>query len=161
MRRTWTFFSFAAETICMARVIFLMLETERTLRLMARTERIAPIRRYLLVRNELGLELRDRGLERGLGLRLELLRLPDLLADARMLGRHELEEALLEELHLGRGDVVERAGRAGVDHHHLGLEGHRDELVLLEQLDQALAAGQLVAGVLVEVARELREGDRK
>src|SRR5437868_3353543 len=116
MRRTWTFFSFAAETICIARVIFLMLETERTLRLMARTERIAPIYPFfttkpqrpqrgraqtglllcdlcafvvnmflrLFGRKE-SLEFRDRVLERRLGLRLELLRLPDLLGHARML----------------------------------------------------------------------------
>ena len=74
-----------------------------------------------------------------------------------MVLRQVLEELLLESLHLADGDVIERARRAGIDHHHLGLERHGDELVLLQQLDQALAAGQLVASVLVEVACELRK----
>src|SRR5579862_1433271 len=111
-----------------------------------------------LLGRELGLVLGDRVLEVRLGLGLELLRLADLLADAGVALGEELDQPQLEFLHAGDGELVHRAAGAGVDHHHLHLEGQGDELVLLEDLDEALAAGQLVAGVLVQVARELGEG---
>src|SRR4030095_1591148 len=106
-----------------------MLENERTLRLMARTERIAAIYPFFttkpqrpqrgarygpllcvlcafvvsiflcFLRRELRLGFRDRALERGLGVGLELLRLADLLRDARVLLGRERDEALLERLH--------------------------------------------------------------
>src|SRR5262245_30322587 len=101
MRRTWTFLSFAAETICMARVIFLMLPTERTFRLIARTERMAGIVSGLL--REDRLVLGDGVLERGLGVGLELLALADFLAHAGVVLREMLEEPLLEGLHLRDG----------------------------------------------------------
>src|SRR5688572_7330532 len=131
----------------MARVIFLMLPTARILRLTALADWTAGIVPFLLLR-ELGLELGDRLLERLFGVRLELLRLADLLAEPGMALVEVLQEALLERLHLGRGQVVQHARGPGVDDHDLDLERQRAELVLLQQLDQALAARQLVARVL-------------
>src|SRR5688572_26836904 len=140
----------------MARVIFLMLPTARILRLTALADWTAGIVPFLLLR-ELGLEFGDRLLELLLDVRLELLRLADLLADAGVALLEELEEPLLEGLHRRRGQVVQQARGAGVDDHDLALERQRAELVLFEELDQALAARQLVARVLVQVARELGE----
>src|SRR5688572_32808670 len=98
----------------MARVIFLMLPTARILRLTALADWTAGIVPFLLLR-ELGLELRDRLLELLFAVRLELLRLADLFADARMARPQMLEEALLEGLHLRGGQVVEHARGPGVD----------------------------------------------
>ena len=57
----------------------------------------------------------------------------------------------------GRGDVVEVAARHHVEDRDLVLHRQRDVLGLLEHLGRLLAAGQLVAGGLVQVRRELRE----
>src|SRR5262245_30405157 len=106
---------------------------------------------------ERSLELLNRLLEPLLRLRLELLRRPDRLPDRGMALRQVLEQALLERLHAIDRQAVEVAVRARVDDHDLALDGHRLELALLQELDEPLAARQLVAGRLVEVARELRE----
>ena len=54
-------------------------------------------------------------------------------------------------------EIVEESLVAGEDDRHLLLDGHGFEAALVEQLDDALAAGQCPLGDLVEVGAELRE----
>src|SRR5262245_26940897 len=106
---------------------------------------------------ERGLEFFDRLLQPLLRLRFELLRRPDRLADRGVVLRQVLLQALFEGLDPVDRDAVQVPARAGVHDHDLLLDGHRLVLGLLQDLDEPLAARQLVAGRLVQVARELRE----
>ena len=63
-----------------------------------------------------------------------------------------------KRLHVLDGDVVEVAVGAGVDRHHLVLDGHRRVQRLLEQLDQPVAPLELGLGHRVELGAERGEG---
>src|SRR5215212_6404445 len=82
----------------------------------------------------------------------------DLLQDLRALALQEPVEPDLEVLHPWRRHVVELAGRGGVQDRDLLLDSEGLVLRLLDHLGELLASGQLVAGCLVEVRRELRKG---
>ena len=68
------------------------------------------------------------------------------------------QQLALEAADLVGRDLVEVAAGAGVDHRHLFFDRQRRVLGLLQQLGQALAAGQHALGGGVEVGAELREG---
>src|SRR5260221_660753 len=75
-----------------------------------------------------------------------------------LFGLEEAVELVLEVLQPRRRDVVQLAGRGRVEDRDLVLDRERLVLRLLDDLAQLLAAGQLVAGRLVEIRRELGEG---
>ena len=77
--------------------------------------------------------------------------------DRRALRLEEAVELALELAHARRRDVVELALGGRVQDRDLLLDAERLVLRLLDDLRQLLAAGQLVAGRLVQVGRELGE----
>src|SRR5215468_10661245 len=88
---------------------------------------------------------------------LQLAGRAQLIEDVRLARLEERQELALVALQHADRVVVDEAVGAGVDHHDLLLHRHRLELVLLEQLDHALAAVELRQGRLVEVGAELGE----
>jgi len=68
------------------------------------------------------------------------------------------KEELLELANLAGLDLVQEAAHASVQDANLLLSGHRDVLLLLEQLSQLLSSVQEVLGRGVEVGAELGEG---
>jgi len=89
---------------------------------------------------------------------LELAALGDGMQHARMLVRHEGVEVDLPGVQIRHGHAVQVALRSGENDRYLLLDVHGHVLVLLEDLDHALAAGELLLGGLVQVAAELGEG---
>ncbi len=71
--------------------------------------------------------------------------------------RHELAELRFEPFRGGSRDVVEIPLSGGEDDDDLILDGLRDVLILLQDLDHAFAAAKLGLGGLVEVGAELGE----
>src|SRR6266550_1510469 len=88
----------------------------------------------------------------------ERLGLAELLEDLRLFSLEKAVELVLEVLQPRRRDVVQLAGRCRIEDRDLLLDRERLVLRLLDDLAQLLAAGQLVAGRLVEIRRELGEG---
>ena len=81
----------------------------------------------------------------------------DLLEQLLLLRVQPLEQLLEEVLDALGLDPVEVAAGAGVDRRHLVLDPPRLELVLVQQLDQPLAARQRGLRLRVELRAELRE----
>ena len=54
-------------------------------------------------------------------------------------------------------DIVEKALRDSIDHHHLVFDGHRYVLTLLEDLHRPLTAGQLPLSRSIQIRPELGE----
>src|SRR6478736_5739361 len=87
----------------------------------------------------------------------ELLALPDLLEDALLRALDVLEELPLELLNVFDRHGIEVPPCTQEDRDDLFFDRHRTVLRLLEQLDQPLAAIQLILRRLVEVRRECGE----
>ena len=153
---SWARFSFDAATNCMARVICLMFLTE-------------PIRRAdvslaghvsATPRPRPGTTCGTTSMASSRAVRQlvgEGLLVGQLGQDVRALGLEEAVELALELADPRRRDVVELAVRRRVQDRDLLLDAERLVLRLLGDLRQLLAAGQLVAGRLVQVGRELGE----
>src|SRR2546421_4683273 len=103
-------------------------------------------------RIEAGLEVGD-GLVEGLLVGQRAL-LPDLLQHARLVAAQEGDELLLEPPDGWHRNVVEGAVGAGVDGHHLLLDGNGRVEGLLEDLGQPVAPVELGLGDLVELGPE-------
>ena len=80
-----------------------------------------------------------------------------LLSSAPAVRVGKRQQVALEALHFGNVDVVQVAVGARKDHQHLLFDRQRRELILLEQLRQALAARQLRLRGFVQFGAELRE----
>src|SRR4051794_7114908 len=173
----------AAATISIARVIFWMFLTDPMRFLMsfcaiggllaagARADRLAVVGALLPgvaaallgltllveVVPEVARELLDRLVERLLGV-VAPVAAGDLLERLRRRGVQPLDQLVVELADAVDADAVEVAVGGGVDDRDLVLDRHRLALVLVQRLDQPLAAGQRALGVGVEVRAELREG---
>src|SRR5687768_3531380 len=112
-------------------------------------------RRRSALRLPRALEARDRVRQLLLEVGVEGLLLVELVAGGLAAGGHELEEGLLERGNLVARNVVEEPLGGGVDAD--DLVGHRlgGVLGLLEELDHAGAAVELLLGGLVELGAEL------
>jgi len=107
---------------------------------------------------ELFLEGRECCVQFFLHVVVQILALGDGVRDIRVLLVDEPPELLFEPSHLGGGDVVQVTLAAGKDDDDLILERLRYVLSLLQNLDQALTAGELGLGGLVQIRTELGEG---
>src|SRR5579859_3228874 len=145
--------SFAPATIFMARVIFCV---AFVLPMRLRIALSEGIFSALLVAERRRVFV-ERLLERLLRLVVERLLRAQRLVDGAVLLLDEVEQALLVRLHLGELELVDVALGRRVDDDDLLLDRERHVLALLEDLDEAHAAFELVARHRVEVARELRE----
>src|SRR5690606_14978878 len=161
-------FSFEVATISMVRVIWRVFSTDRIRRRISLALAMAQsVRRGGQPRARLrgrgaagqeGLLVRlDPGDELLLDLRSEILLGPDRLPDLRVLRRHVLVEPVLEGTNPLHRNVIQIAVRHGVDDHDLLLDRHRRVLRLLEHLDGALPARELLLRGRVELRAELRE----
>src|SRR6187200_2404062 len=106
---------------------------------------------------ELVLEGGDLGVERLLGLLLELAGLADGREQLVLAAAQVVQEVGLEAADVLDGDVVELAGGAQPDGDDLLLDRRRRGLALLEQLDEASALRELGSRRRVEVGGEHRE----
>src|SRR5438477_7995870 len=150
--------SLAAATSFMARVIFCVDWTDRIRRWMSRSVAMTLRGLDALGGDELGLGVGDGLAELLPEAVADLLLVADLGQDLRLPPLQPAVEEFLERPHGVHRQIVEQSLRAGEDDGHLLLDRQRLVLALLEELDHALAAGQLVLGGLVEVRPELREG---
>src|SRR6266571_148483 len=157
-----------AATTCIALVIFCVFLIESMRRTMSLYEGICLggfLDRFGGVRllgvaldAELVVEGRDGGVEaREQGVVQRFL-LFDVLQDAGPLASQEADKTRLPLAHAGDGNLVEVPLRSRVEHRDLLRQRHRLVLVLLEELREARATLELVAGRRVEVGGELREG---
>src|SRR5260221_3015774 len=146
--RSWPRFSLDVETISIVRVIFLVLWTDLIRRLSSRVFAMLLLQR---------LELVDGRAQPLLEVVRQRFPGADLLADLGMVRVHELVEAGLPGAHVLDVDVVDEAVGHREDDHHLLLDRHRLVLALLQDLDGAAAAGELLERRGVEVGAELRE----
>src|SRR5438067_10697 len=142
----------------MARVIFCVDWTDRIRRWMSRSVAMTLRGLDALGGDELGLGVGDGLAELLPEAVADLLLVADLGQDLRLPPLQPAVEEFLERPHGVHRQIVEQSLRAGEDDGHLLLDRQRLVLALLEELDHALAAGQLVLGGLVEVRPELREG---
>src|SRR4030095_10029130 len=88
----------------------------------------------------------------------QLLLVRDLGQELRVLAPEERVEEFLEGPHLIDGQVIEQSLAAREDDGPLPLDSEGGVLPLLEELDHALAARELLERRLVEVGAELGEG---
>src|SRR5687768_10510575 len=116
------------------------------------------LERLAVRRRELAVERLDRLLQALHGVVAENLGLADLVVDAVVAARDELEELALEPTHLRHRDPVQLAGGAEPQRDDLALDRVRRVLALLEQLDQSLTAVQRGAAGRVQVGGEGGEG---
>src|SRR4029453_11373972 len=108
--------------------------------------------------DELGLALADRLRQLVAEGVADLLLVANLGEHLRMAPLEVAVEEFLEGPHGIDRHVVEQSLAPGEDDRHLLLDRQRLVLTLLEELDHALAAGQLRLGRAVEIGAELREG---
>src|SRR5262245_34247457 len=152
---SWARRSRAEETIFMARVICCVLLTLRIRR--RRSMRAGTFPGSGLRGLERGAELGEGGLQLVAHVALQVLLLGDGLQDLREAALQESVQLLLVAPAVWDRDAVEEAVGGGVDDRDLLLHRQGLVLVLLQDLGQALAAGQGGLGGLVEVAGEHRE----
>src|SRR5438034_131339 len=148
--------SFDAATIFIALVICCVFLTARIRRRRSMSDGIRLSGSCLSGREALR-ELLDRRLECRLERIVELLLLADIGEHFRIPRFDEEIQLRLEVAHLGDGNRIEVAVRAGIDDRHLALDRQRLVLRLLQHFDEPRAARQLLLRRLVEVAAELRE----
>src|SRR5262245_33461388 len=152
--RTWARRSLAAATISMALKICCMLRVERMRRRRSFSDAIGS-------GLEPGLERLAAFVQALLVLVGHLLRGAHVVRHLGVLLLHERQPLALETPHRRDRQVVQVAVGPGRDRDDLVLDRHGDELALLQELDHALAAGDLGLRRLVEVRAELRErGER-
>src|ERR1044071_3686731 len=152
--RSWARLSFDVATSSIVLVILRVLWTDRMRR---RSSRGFGTSAGARGRRGEALELLNRGLHTGREVVRQTPPGADLLPDLRMLRRHEVEERLLPALDLLDRDVVEIAVRDGEDDEDLPLDGHGLVLRLLQHLDDARPARELLLGRLLEPRADLRE----
>src|SRR6266545_5890100 len=103
------------------------------------------------------LEALDRGAQRFLGGLLEFSGRGDRGENVRVLAFQELVQARLEGENRFDSQRIQVTLRARIDRGDLQLDVHRLVLLLLQDLDQAPAAGKLRLRRLVEIRAKLRE----
>src|SRR6187551_447625 len=103
-------------------------------------------------------ELRQRVLELGGSVVVELLAVTDRLEDLRMIRAKVSEHRRLVASNRGDIDRVDEAVGACEDRGNLLFDRHRAELRLLQQLGEARTASEQLLGRCIEVRTELGEG---
>src|ERR1017187_3650421 len=144
---------FAAETIFMALVICCVFLTERMRRRIS-IKLGMRLCRWVL-RHEARLELFDNGLYLGGEVRVQDLLSADFVEHAAVRVIHEAVQLGFELTADIHWQIVQVALGAGPDNHDLLFDGQGLILVLFEDLDEVLAAIELLLRRLVEVAAEL------
>src|ERR1017187_7575043 len=144
---------FAAETIFMALVICCVFLTERMRRRIS-IKLGMRLCRWVL-RHEARLELFDNGLYLGGEVRVQDLLSADFVEHAAVRVIHEAVQLGFELTADMHWQIVQVALGAGPDNHDLLFDGQGLILVLFEDLDEVLAAIELLLRRLVEVAAEL------
>ena len=104
-----------------------------------------------------GEELLNDGLDVSISLLRDLELSSDGLENIRVLGSNVIKIGSLEGLDVRGGDLIEVSSNTSIENAHLLLRGHRNVLLLLDELGEFLTSQEKLLGGGIEIGTELGE----